>query len=240
MRNPPAARRACADATSPAPPAAPANTPHVGQAGLPPGRPAGGLPRGRPVGPAGRLAAGQPVLVEPVPHRGRLDAKLAGDAGGWPLSGYRPVGQVCPQGSEAQLRRSGGELLVGGGAPRVGGGHPRRGDVVMPVGAGGGVIHAPGMLGDTHPWEIRIPEVTSGDGSISGDRKGHAHGQRQRQPRRVHVSLGQLPTEADDLLRGDQGMSLSTQLVAAEQPTVGGGCSHAPRRRYLLCSRPGA
>jgi hypothetical protein len=32
------------------------------------------------------------VLVEPVPHRGRLDAKLAGDAGAWPSSGHRPVG----------------------------------------------------------------------------------------------------------------------------------------------------
>ncbi len=129
MRDPPVARRACGEATSPARPAAPQVTlhtgePQAGQAGLPLGRPALPLPRGRLVGPAGRPLAGQSLLVEPVTHRRGVHAKLAGDAGGWPSPRYRPVGKVCPQGGEAEFRRPGGELLVGGGAPRVGGGHP--------------------------------------------------------------------------------------------------------------------
>jgi len=103
--------------------------PQVGQPGLPLGRPAGGLPLDRPVGPAGRPAAWQSLLVEPVPHHGRAHPKLAGDAGAGPSSCRRSVGKVCPQRREAQLRRLGGQLLVGGGAPRMGGGHPAgRGD----------------------------------------------------------------------------------------------------------------
>src|SRR6266508_1335963 len=57
-----------------------------------------------------------------------------------------PHPQVALQIREAQLRRPGGELLVGGGAPGVGGGHPagRRGDarlveqVADDLGGGGG------------------------------------------------------------------------------------------------------
>jgi hypothetical protein len=37
------------------------------------------------------------MLVEPVPHGGRLDAKLAGDHGGWPSPDHRSVGKVVLQ-----------------------------------------------------------------------------------------------------------------------------------------------
>src|SRR6266496_1525575 len=135
--------------------------PQLGQAGLPLGRPQRSLPRDRSARPDGCPAAWQPMLVEPVTHRGGVHAKLAGDAGGWPSPDHPPVGQVVLQWWEAQLRRPGGELLVGGGAPGVGGGHPagRRGDarLVEQVaddlggggGGGGGVIHAPGVPGGT-------------------------------------------------------------------------------------------
>src|SRR6266568_9472404 len=120
--------------------------PQLGQAGLPLGRPQRSLPRDRSARPDGCPAAWQPMLVEPVTHRGGVHAKLAGDAGGWPSPDHPPVGQVVLQWWEAQLRRPGGELLVGGGAPGVGGGHPagRRGDarlveeVADDLGGGGG------------------------------------------------------------------------------------------------------
>jgi len=84
------------------------------------------------VGPDGRPPAGQPVLVEPVPHGGRLDAKLAGDHGGWPSPDHRPVGKACPQRGEAQRRGAGGQVLVGAAAASAGGGH-LAGDGVMPA-----------------------------------------------------------------------------------------------------------
>jgi hypothetical protein len=63
------------------------------------------------------------VLVEPVTHRVRVDAKLAGDAGAWPSSGRGPVGQVVLKRGEAQVGRLGGEVLIGTATARVGGGH---------------------------------------------------------------------------------------------------------------------
>lgn len=128
MRNPPAARRACAAATSPARPDAPASSPPCRRT---PGRPGGrgAWPPSRPsaagwtAGAAGGPLAGQPVLVEPVTHRGRMHPKLAGDAGAWPSPSHRPVGQVGLQRREAELGGAKGELLVGAAAARVGGGH---------------------------------------------------------------------------------------------------------------------
>jgi hypothetical protein len=128
MRDPPAARRACADATSPARRAAPADTPPHRKTRARPGgpaacRPTRRLPRGRPVGPDARPLAEQPVLIEPVPHRGRLHAKLAGDAGAWPSPRQGPVGQVVLERGEAQLRRPCSEVLVGAAAATAGRGH---------------------------------------------------------------------------------------------------------------------
>src|SRR6266508_2233991 len=141
--------------------------PQLGQAGLPLGRPQRSLPRDRSARPDGCPAAWQPMLVEPVTHRGGVHAKLAGDAGGWPSPDHPPVGQVVLQWWEAQLRRPGGELLVGGGAPGVGGGHPagRRGDarlveqVADDLGGGGGRSSGgatagcpPGRPAGGRPW----------------------------------------------------------------------------------------
>jgi len=116
-------------------------------------------PLDRPVGPAGRPLAGQPMLVEPVPHRGRVHPKLVGDAGACPSPGHRPVGKVVLQRREAQLCGAGGEVLVGGGAPPVGGGYLAggRGDACLVEQAaderGGGVELAGQLRGLASCWQ---------------------------------------------------------------------------------------
>ena len=97
--------------------------PQASQAGLPFGRPAFRLPLDGPVGPDGRPLAGQPVLVEPVPHGGLLDAELAGDHGARPSPDHRSVGKVCPQRGKAQPRGAGRQVLVGATAASAGRGH---------------------------------------------------------------------------------------------------------------------
>jgi hypothetical protein len=104
--------------------------PQAGQAGLAFGRPTLGLPLDRLVGPAGRPAAWQLVLVEPVPDRGWMHAKLAGDAGGW----HRRVIARSARYARREAKPSSAALVVSrwSVAPRVGGGHPV-GDGVMPA-----------------------------------------------------------------------------------------------------------
>src|SRR6266498_2723262 len=98
--------------------------PQLGQAGLPLGRPQRSLPRDRSARPDGCPAAWQPMLVEPVTHRGGVHAKLAGDAGGWPSPDHPPVGRR----GDARLVEQVADDLGGGGGGGGGGkltGQPR-------------------------------------------------------------------------------------------------------------------